>query len=125
MINLAPEIPYIRVTHRGETRQIPIPPPTSQALRQYVDEVRPRWLGEKEEKALFLNRWGGRLTRAGAWLILQGYAKKAELEGKVTPKTLRSSFAAHQLESGVPLEELQQRLGHAYPGTTSRYRGIL
>jgi len=125
IVNLDPSSPYIKVKHDGKERVIPIPPRAVQALSQYLKEVRPIFVGEKIEKALFLNLRGERITRQGFWVKLRKYAKQVGLEGKVTPRTLRHSFAAHQLESGMPLKELQQRLGHAYPETTSKYRGIL
>lgn len=121
MVSLAPENPYIRIIHRGGTRQISIPSRAIQALQKYLEEVRPEWLVEKTERALFLNRWGGRLTRVGVWLIIQEYVKKAGLEGRVSPKTLRASFIVHQLASGISPLELHQRLGYAIPEITSRY----
>jgi integrase/recombinase XerD len=71
--------------------------------------------------ALFLNHRGQQLTRQGLWLIIKAYAREADLSGEVTPHTLRHSFAAHKLESGSDLEEVQKLLGHANISTTQIY----
>jgi len=75
----------------------------------------------KDEKALFLNRRGDRLTRQGFWQILKHYAKSAGLEAEVTPHTLRHSFATHMLSGGADLRSVQELLGHANISTTQVY----
>lgn len=91
------------------------------SLQKYLAETRPQLARHKEEKALFLNRLGDRLTRQGFWQILKTYAKEAKLSAKVTPYTLRHSFAAHMLSQGVDLRSVQQSLGHANISTTQVY----
>ena len=118
MINLDPENPYIKVEHNSKRRTIPIPSRVVQPLQKYLEKVRSRWLGDKEEKALFLNVWGDRLTRQSAWLITKKCAEQAELKDKVSPEILRSSFIFHQSASGMSPEELQKLLGHAWIYTT-------
>jgi integrase/recombinase XerD len=65
------------------------------SLQKYLEEARPRLARHKEEKALFLNRLGKRLTRQGFWQILKSYAREAKLDSMVTLRALRHSFAAH------------------------------
>lgn len=64
------------------------------ALKSYLDEVRPQLVHHKDEKALFLNRLGQRLTRQGFWQIVKGYAREAKLDNEITLRALRHSFAA-------------------------------
>jgi len=86
--------------------------------------VRPDLLSNEKEVALFLNRRGERLTRQGFWQIVQGYADKVGLSGKVTPRSLRHSFAAHKLKGGADLESVQELLGHAHISTTRAYTQV-
>ncbi len=74
--------------------------------------------------AVFLNMRGGRLTRQGAWGILQGYARSARLEDKVSPHVLRHSCATHLLDHGADLRVVQELLGHASVVTTQIYTRI-
>lgn len=120
MINLDPENPEVQVTSKGRRRQIPIPLEVAQDLGQYLDKVRPIWVGKKTEKALFVNQKGEGLTRQGVWLILRERAKAAGLKGRINPRTLRHSFAAQQLASGASQEKLQQLLGYTPPYTILR-----
>ena len=105
----------------GKERIVPIHSHAVEAVRFYVEEARPELLGSKSTPALFLNRRGNRLTRQGFWLILKGYCKKAGLDGKITPHTLRHSFATHLLHGGAPLRHVQELLGHASINTTQVY----
>ncbi len=105
----------------SKSRVIPIDPPVSRLIKEYIDVVRPDLLNDEKEVALFLNRRGERLTRQGFWQIVQGYADKVGLSGKVTPRSLRHSFAAHKLKSGADLKSVQELLGHAHISTTRAY----
>ena len=105
----------------GKERIVPIHGQATEAVRFYAEEVRPGLLGSKSTTALFLNRRGSRLTRQGFWLILKGYCQKAGLNGKITPHTLRHSFATHLLHGGAPLRHVQELLGHASINTTQIY----
>ena len=78
----------------------------------------------KAERTLFLNPRGEGLTRQGLWLIIKGYAKQLGLEDRVTPHTLRHSFATHMLNGGAGLREVQRLLGHANISTTQVYTHI-
>jgi integrase/recombinase XerD len=91
------------------------------ALEEYLDIARLQLLGPNDaSEALFLNHRGKRLTRQGFWLILKGYAEELGLDN-MTPHTLRHSFAAHMLNNGTPLRDVQEMLGHASLSTTQIY----
>ena len=102
-------------------RLIPIYPQAAKAVEEYVTEVRPQFSHSDTEQALFLNQRGERLTRQGLWQILKAYAKQAGLSKKVTPHTLRHSFATHMLSGGADLRSVQELLGHANISTTQIY----
>ena len=102
-------------------RVVPIYPGAARLIDEYVKEVRPRFVRNGTEKALFVNQRGDRLTRQGLWQILKGYARMADLEHRVTPHTLRHSFATHMLNGGADLRSVQELLGHANISTTQIY----
>ncbi|MGD2050542.1 MAG: tyrosine recombinase [Chloroflexota bacterium] len=102
-------------------RELPIDQETHDILVDYLENGRPHLVKDKSESALFLNHRGKQLTRQGLWLIIKAYAEQAGLGDKVTPHTLRHSFAAHRLSSGTELREVQQLLGHANISTTQIY----
>ena len=92
------------------------------ALDRYLRDGRPA-LALGDDRALFLNHRGTRLTRQGFWLILKAYAHRAEI-GDITPHTLRHSFATHALKRGAELRDVQQMLGHVSISTTQVYRRL-
>lgn len=104
------------------SRVVPIFPRAVVALEQYLSEGRPHLVVDPNEQALFLNHRGQRLTRQGLWLIIKRYVKEVGIAQPVTPHTLRHSFAAHLLNAGANLREVQERLGHANVSTTHMYR---
>jgi len=114
---------FVRCFGKGsKERIIPIHNKAIKAVKGYIDDGRSRLLGATGETALFLNRRGQRLTRQGFWLILKGYAKKADITAELTPHVLRHSIATHLLHSGkMNLRELQELLGHANISTTQIY----
>lgn len=121
-LNLDPENAYVKCSGKGaKERVIPIHEQAAEAVQEYLDEARPIVVRNKNEKALFVNRRGERLTRQGFWLILKGYARAANLREDVTPHTLRHSFATHMLRGGMPLRHVQEMLGHANISTTQVY----
>jgi integrase/recombinase XerD len=103
-------------------RQVPFDHRLSLILRTFLRSDRLDLLYDESEQALFLNRRGKRLTRQGFWQIIKGYASRAQLTGKVTPQTLRHSFARRKLQNGVELNQLQRLLGHAYISSTRIYK---
>ena len=105
----------------GKERVIPIHRRAADSLAEYVEESRTVLEGERSARALFLNRRGDRLTRQGFWLILKGHAKRAGITARITPHSLRHSFATHLLQGGAPLRHVQELLGHASISTTQVY----
>ncbi len=121
-VALADTTAHVRCLGKGaKERTIPIHEQAAEAVRTYVDEARPRLVRLRNERALFVNRRGERLTRQGFWLILKNYARAANIEVDVTPHTLRHSFATHMLRGGMPLRNVQEILGHANISTTQIY----
>jgi len=113
---------FVRCFGKGhKERLIPIYRNASLAVEEYINENRPNLARRGDEKALFLNRRGDRLTRQGFWQILKEYAEKAGLEREITPHTLRHSFATHMLSGGADLRSVQELLGHANISTTQVY----
>lgn len=108
----------------SKERIIPIHSRAVRALQAYIDKGRTHFLKERSERALFLNQRGQRLTRQGLWLILKGYVQKAGLSSRVTPHTLRHSFASHLLGGDADLINVQQLLGHANVSTTQIYTQV-
>lgn len=105
-----------------DPRTIAIQREVAAYLNKYVNDGRVKLLNAPNEDALFLNHRGQRLTRQGLWLILKKYAKQIGISADVTPHTLRHSFAAHLIDSGVELKDVQHRLGHANISTTQTYQ---
>jgi len=115
----------VQVLGKGDKqRLVPFGRPAAEALRAYVDAGRPRLARRAVEEALFLNRWGRRLSRMGFWKILTGYARTADLAGRVSPHVLRHSFATHLLAGGADLRVVQELLGHASVVTTQIYTAV-
>jgi integrase/recombinase XerD len=112
----------LRARGKGsKERLVPIGRQAVTALRAYEQRGRPALVGYKTETRLFVNHRGGGLTRQGLYKIIQGYARGAGLEQKMSPHTLRHSFATHLLAGGCDLRSLQEMLGHADLATTQVY----
>ena len=124
-IQLEDEKPYVRLLGKGNReRQIPLLDQPVQEVKDYIQMARTRLVGDRDETALFVNRRGDRLTRQGFWLILKGYAMDAGIQGRVTPHTLRHSFATHMLRGGMDIHKVQELLGHANISTTQVYTQV-
>jgi integrase/recombinase XerD len=112
----------LRARGKGsKERLVPIGRQALAAVRRYCRSARPVLLGEHSEAHLFLNRRGAGLTRQGLYKIVQGHARSAGLEHKMSPHTLRHTFATHLLAGGCDLRSLQEMLGHADLATTQVY----
>lgn len=115
---------HIRCIGKGnKERMLPMVGTATTAIEEYLDMGRGQIGRSAEEKALFLNHRGKRLTRQGFWLILKGYAERLGLHD-LTPHTLRHSFATHMLNNGADLRAVQELLGHASISTTQIYTQV-
>ena len=119
---------FVRVTGKGKkTRMVPMGEPARAAVAAYLEEVRPRWAKDPEQRALFLTERGRPMTRQGFWKLLGRYARAAGVKlprGEVSPHKLRHSFATHLLERGADLRAVQAMLGHADITTTQVYTHV-
>ena len=105
----------------GKERLVPLHPSAVGSVATYLSAARPKLAGKGAGRALFLSSRGRRLTRQGFWLILRGRSMQAGIGKKLTPHTLRHSFATHLLHGGAPLRHVQELLGHASITTTQIY----
>jgi len=110
--------------HVDTKRQVPFDHNLSLILGDFLRNTRLDLLYDEKEESLFLNRRGKRLTRQGFWQNVKNYASRAGLGNKVTPQTLRHSFARRKLQSGTDLRQLKQLLGHAYISSTKIYEQL-
>jgi integrase/recombinase XerD len=115
----------VRTAKGGKGRRVPLGRAARSALDAYLTVTRPAFAAKAPARstrgALFLNARGGRLTRQGCWKILKGYAQTTGLGKKVSPHTLRHSFATHMLDAGADIRVVQELLGHASLSTTQVY----
>jgi integrase/recombinase XerD len=112
----------LRARGKGnKERLVPVGRYARAAVAAYLRGGRPQLLGPAVQRILFLNRRGGALSRQGLSKIVAGHAEHAGLAGRMTPHTLRHSFATHMLAGGCDLRSLQEMLGHADLATTQLY----
>ncbi len=107
----------------NKERIVPLGGSAMRALRKYLAKARPKLMKQPDE-SLFLSRRGKAFTRQGFWKLLKSYAQKAGLEMKISPHTLRHSFATHLLERGADLRSVQLMLGHSQITTTQIYTHV-
>jgi integrase/recombinase XerD len=116
---------FLTVKGKGsKVRAVPFGKWARQKLLTYIGEARRRLLKGKSSVFVFINRSGQPLTRQGFWKLIRGYALAAGIEKRVTPHTLRHSFATHLLEGGADLRSVQSMLGHADISTTQIYTHV-
>ena len=102
-------------------RIIPLGSLSLKALKEYIEDARPILVRDDEEKALFVNINGRRLTRQGFWKIVKYYKEQAHITKDITPHVLRHSFATHLLQNGADLKSIQTMLGHSDISSTQVY----
>jgi integrase/recombinase XerD len=116
---------FLTVKGKGsKVRAVPFGKWARQKLLAYMNDVRTRMLKGKSSAFMFINRSGQPLTRQGFWKLIRRYALAAGVEKRVTPHTLRHSFATHLLEGGADLRSVQAMLGHADISTTQIYTHV-
>jgi len=108
----------------SKERLVPVGRSALQALIVYLREIRPRLSRGRSEGTLFLNARGQPLSRMGVWKILRQQVRRAGITKRVSPHTLRHSFATHLLEGGADLAAVQEMLGHADIATTQVYTHV-
>jgi integrase/recombinase XerD len=116
------EIVSIRLFGKGaKQRIVPVGKFAQSALDQYLVRVRPSLVKENRIDALFLNNHGRRLSRESVWKIIQRASERAGIKEKVSPHSLRHSFATHLLDGGADIRMVQELLGHSSVTTTQIY----
>ena len=113
----------IRLFGKGsKERVVPVGSYAQKALSAYMVRARPALIGKgRGTPALFLNQRGSRLSRQSAWQIISDASKQANIQGEISPHTLRHSFATHLLEGGADVRVVQELLGHSSVATTQIY----
>ncbi len=113
---------FLRARGKGsKERLVPLGRQAIAAITAYLRGGRPELIGDRHELRLFVNFRGGPLTRQGLYKIVQRHARDVGLDGKMSPHTLRHSFATHLLAGGCDLRAVQEMLGHADIATTQMY----
>ena len=116
---------FLRVMgKRSKERVVPLGQPAVSAVRDYLSAARPHCAGRKTSPVLFLNNRGTGLSRMGFLKILRSCVALAGINRRVTPHTLRHSFATHLLEGGADLRAVQEMLGHSSIVTTQIYTHV-
>ncbi len=119
------DVGFVKCIGKGQKeRIIPVGRKAKEALRKYLEKARPKFLKRGETNALFLTRLGRSMSRQSFWLMIKHYVRDARIKKKVTPHTLRHSFATHLLQRGADLRIIQELLGHASISTTQIYTHI-
>lgn len=116
---------FIKCSGKGmKDRVIPVGTIALNALSDYIYKYRMILLRDQNEKALFVNFHGKRMTRQGFWKILKQYTRSAKIDKEITPHTLRHCFAVHLIENGADLKSVQEMLGHSDISTTQVYTQV-
>jgi len=117
---------FCRCLGKGnKQRVVPLGQPAVAALRAYLEEQRPQLVRAGGEVPwVFVSRGGRALTREMLWILVKKYVRRAGLNARVSPHTLRHSFATHLLAGGADLRMVQELLGHANIRTTQHYTHV-
>ena len=116
------EAGILRARGKGsKERLVPVGSKAISSLDEYLDKARPGLVGLRDEPRVFVNLRGVGLSRQGLYKIIQRHARSAGLEPRMSPHTLRHTFATHLLAGGCDLRSLQEMLGHADVATTQLY----
>jgi integrase/recombinase XerD len=113
---------FLRAHGKGsKERIVPLGREAAAAVKRYLRSGRGVMAGGSDVRALFLNQRGGALSRQGLYKVIQGRARAVGLDDRMSPHTLRHSFATHLLSGGCDLRSVQEMLGHADVATTQIY----
>ncbi len=112
---------YVVCKSGAKKRTIPLGTMSLKALKEYIEDARNILIKDENEKALFVNINGSRLTRQGFWKIIKYYKEQAHITKDITPHVLRHSFATHLLQNGADLKAIQTMLGHSDISSTQVY----
>ena len=125
-INTQLGILHIEEETSGKSRIVPIYPAAAKHISEYINNVRPLLIQDLDNQVLFTNMNGKAMSRQGFWKVLKFYAIKAGIDEKrITPHTLRHSFATHLLENGADLKDIKEMLGHSDISTTQIYAQLM
>lgn len=115
---------FLICREENKERMIPFDNQTREALYRYLSTVRDRMATNKAGDILFVSCLGAPMSRQGFWKIIKYYTKKVGIAKDITPHTLRHTFAAHLVESGADLKNVQELLGHSDISTTHIYANM-
>jgi integrase/recombinase XerD len=117
---------FCKCTGKGsKQRVVPLGAPAISALKIYLQDLRPTLTqADADNPWVFVSKGGKRLTREMLWILVKKYVRRAGLNAKVSPHTLRHSFATHLLAGGADLRTVQELLGHANIRTTQHYTHV-
>ena len=121
-INL--KLDYVVCRDGDKARVIPVGKKAKEALIRYLETAREQLMKGKKGNYVFVNCFGSPMSRQGFWKNLKEYAQKAGIREDITPHTFRHSFAAHLVENGADLHDVQEMLGHSDISTTQIYRAM-
>lgn len=111
----------VRITgKRGKTRYVPLPAQTVDWIRRYLNDARPQ-LAKRASSRIILSDQGKPMLRQTVYTRLQGMAKRAGIEERISPHTIRHTYAVHLIKGGADLRAVQELLGHESIATTQVY----
>jgi integrase/recombinase XerD len=119
------DVGFVKCLGKGDKERIvPFGKAAKESISRYLDKSRPAFLKKKISNFLFLTKLGKPMSRQTFWKTIQKYAKEARIKKRITPHSLRHSFATHILERGADLRIVQEMLGHADISTTQIYTHV-